>query len=165
MGEDALLSPQAAAWIALVAAGPLALACAAWDLRRMRIPNALNAALALAWLPLGFATLPIDAIGLRVAGALLILVMGFVVFAIGQMGAGDVKMLAASALWVEGGSATSAMLLLAIALVVGAAAVFTLRRLFPRPESEWRGLRPQTKKFPMGVSIGAALTAYLILAV
>ncbi|MEO0679751.1 MAG: prepilin peptidase [Pseudomonadota bacterium] len=159
-----MLSGATAAWIALVVAGPMALAAALWDLRRMRIPNALNIALAAGWLPLGLATLPLDAVGLRIAGALLVLVAGFAVFAIGKVGAGDVKMLAAGALWVPGGAAPAALLLLSAALLIGAAAVFAARRILASPDHPWRGLRPQAK-FPMGVSIGGALIAFLGLAV
>ena len=161
-GSAPLLDPAAAAWAALALAGALALWGAVSDLRAMRIPNALNAALALAFLPVGLAALPLDAVLWRLAAGLGVLVLGYGAFALGQVGGGDVKMLAAAALWVPPERAGPALMLLSLALLVGLAAVLLIRRLGPEG-ARWRGLDPRTRRYPMGLSIGAALLAHLLI--
>lgn len=77
------------------------LLAAAWDLRKREIPNGLNAAIALLAIPFWLATdlgfWPDMAI--RIGVALLVLGLFAIAFAIGAMGGGDVKMIAAVALW------------------------------------------------------------------
>jgi prepilin peptidase CpaA len=156
-------APEAAGWLALGLAGPLLLAAMVWDLRRMRIPNGLNGALALLFLPLGLAFLPLEAVAWRYAAGLAVLALGYALFALGKMGGGDVKMLAACAPWVAPAQAPLALQLLALALLAGLALVYPLRRLL-RGRTSWRGLR-RGARFPMGLSIGAAMLALLALAV
>ena len=156
------LGPDAAAWLALALGGPLALLGAGWDLTRMRIPNWLNAALALAFVPIGLASLPLDAFAWRLGGAALVLALGFAAFAAGRMGGGDVKMLAAGALHVAPAAAGQAMMLLSLMLLAGLAGVMGARAAVGGPDSSWRALRPGAR-FPMGVSIGAALALHLAL--
>lgn len=71
------------------------------DVRRRLIPNWLNAAIVLGapfyWWANGYALWPDVAIQLGIALSVLLLFMIF--FALGQMGGGDVKLLAALALW------------------------------------------------------------------
>lgn len=157
------LTPAAGAWAALAVAGPLAALAMAWDLRRMRIPNRLNAALLLGFLPVGFASLPPEDALWRLAAALVVLVLGLAVFVAGKMGGGDVKMLAAAAPWVAPSRAGEALMLLSLALIAGLALVLAIRRLTPR-DTPWRGLRRAARRYPMGLSIGAALIAHLLLA-
>lgn len=77
------------------------LLAAAWDLRKREIPNGLNAAIALLaipfWLASDLAIWPDMA--MRVGIAALVLGLFVIAFAIGAMGGGDVKMVAAVALW------------------------------------------------------------------
>lgn len=77
------------------------LLAAAWDLRKREIPNALNAAIALLAIPFWFACdLAIwPDMAMRIGIAALVLGLFAVAFAIGAMGGGDVKMVAAIALW------------------------------------------------------------------
>lgn len=87
----------------LLAALAIALLTAAFtDLRRRQIDNRLNAAIALAaplfWYAIGL-TLP--DIGWQIALALGAFVVLAGLFAIGAMGGGDVKLLAALALWIR----------------------------------------------------------------
>jgi prepilin peptidase CpaA len=156
------LGPAGAAWLALALAGPLAALGGLWDLRRMRIPNWLNAALALLFVPVAALTLPLEAALWRVAVAAGVLLAGYALFVAGRMGGGDVKMLAAAALWIPPAQAGGAMFLLSVALLAGLALVLGARR-FTAPDTPWRGLRRHARRFPMGVSIGAALVAHLVL--
>lgn len=162
------LGPEAAAWAALALAGPLAAAAMVTDLRRMRIPNWLTGAMALLFLPAGLATLPLDAFAWRLAAGAGVLALGFALFATGRMGGGDVKLLAAGALWVPAAQASQALLLLSATLLIGLAAVHGARAALaaagPGRPPAWRGLR-RGARFPMGVSIGAALIAQFLLAV
>ena len=87
----------------LLAALAIALLIAAFtDLRRRQIDNWLTAAIALAaplfWLASGLTLLDI---GYQLATALGALVVLAALFAVGGMGGGDVKLLAALALWIK----------------------------------------------------------------
>ena len=155
------LSPDQAAWAAWLLVAPLAVWAIVSDLRAMRIPNRLNALLALAFLPVGLAALPLDAVAWRLAAGAGVLALGYAAFALGQMGGGDVKMLAASALWIAPERSGEALMLLSLALLVGLAAVTLLRRAAPAGVAGWRGLDRRTARYPMGLSIGAALLAHL----
>ncbi len=91
------------ALIGIMAGGLIAaLLYATWtDIRARIIPNPLNAGIALAaplwWWACGIAPWPGMAIQFAVAGVALLIFVG--AFAIGAMGGGDVKLLAALGLW------------------------------------------------------------------
>jgi prepilin peptidase CpaA len=91
------------ALIGIMAGGLIAaLLYATWtDIRARIIPNPLNAGIALAaplwWWASGMTPWPGIAIQLALAGIALLLFMG--AFAIGAMGGGDVKLIAALGLW------------------------------------------------------------------
>jgi len=80
------------------------LLAAAWsDLRRLLIPNRLSLAIAALWLAYALAAHaaadpPVSLIGAPTV-ALIIFMAGFGLFMAGLMGGGDVKLLAATALW------------------------------------------------------------------
>lgn len=101
---------------ALLAALATALVVAAFtDLRRRQIDNGLNAAIALAaplwWLAMGFG--PVE-IGFQLALAVGTFAIACVLFATGQMGGGDVKLLTALALWFTPASFFQLVMLMAI---------------------------------------------------
>ena len=79
----------------------LILLAAAWDLRKREIPNSLNAAIALLAIPFwwasGLAFWP--DIALHIGVAALVLGLFLIPYALGGMGGGDVKMVAAVSLW------------------------------------------------------------------
>ena len=92
------------------------------DLRCARIPNGLTysgllTALVLRFGVLGFSGFKSGAIGMLVAGVLF-----FVLFVIGAMGGGDVKLMASVGAWA--GSAQVIAILLAAALAGGLVAIF-----------------------------------------
>ncbi|MEZ0494893.1 prepilin peptidase [Sphingomonas sp. IW22] len=133
---------------------PVALAClllsaAIEDVRRREIANWKNAAIALLaplwWLAIGLSPWPDMAIqiGLGV-GTFALFALAF---ALGMMGGGDVKMIAALALWVPLGPLTS--MLIVMSLIGGAITVALLveRKLHHTPEP------PQV---PYGVAIACA---------
>lgn len=91
------------ALIGIMAGGLItALAYATWtDLRSRTIPNPLNAGIALAaplwWWACGVAPWPGVAIQITLGATALLIFMG--AFALGAMGGGDVKLIAALGLW------------------------------------------------------------------
>ncbi|MCW5690748.1 MAG: prepilin peptidase [Pseudolabrys sp.] len=70
------------------------------DLLTMTISNRLSLALSAGFLVLALAAgMPLAAIGMHVAAAAAVLVVGFIFFARGWIGGGDAKLFAATALW------------------------------------------------------------------
>lgn len=109
----------------------LLLAAAAFDLRSRTIPNTLNAAIALLaipfWWSTGLALWP--DVGIQLAVALGVFALFAVAFSLGMMGGGDVKMLAALALWLP---PAAVLILLVIMSLAGGAltiAMFIRHRL------------------------------------
>lgn len=96
------------------------------DVGSLRIPNRISAAIA-ALYPVHVATasLPVDWPG-AVAVAVIVFAAGALAFAFGLIGGGDVKLLAAVALWV--GPARSCEFLVLTALLGGVLALFMLSR-------------------------------------
>ena len=163
----------------LIGAVLVALGGAVTDVRRARIPNqltysALLAALTLRSTVLGLAGLKSGAVGLLVAGGLFLLL-----FVLGAMGGGDMKLMAAVGAWV--GSTQVATLILAAAIAGGVLAIGrivfrnmvgetirnTMRLTYYRltsglhPHPELNVQSPGSQRIPFGVAIavGALLCA------
>jgi prepilin peptidase CpaA len=124
-----------------------ALLYAAWgDIRTRTIPNALNAAIALAaplwWVATGVDPWPGMVVHLGAALLLFAVFAGF--FALGAMGGGDVKLIAAVALWLPFGSILP--MLTAMALAGG---VLTLVVLVAHRAAK----KPGQPEIPYGVAI------------
>lgn len=159
----------------LVGAVLVALVGAVSDLRCARIPNRLTYTALLAALPLrtallGLAGLKSGAIGILVAGGLFLLL-----FVLGAMGGGDMKLMAAVGAWV--GSAQVMTLILAAALAGGVLAIArmilsknvgqTLRStmllihfrftsgLQPHPEMNVQASESQRVPFGVAIAMGA----------
>lgn len=140
-------------WASLAGLGALLAVAAVSDARRFVIPNWLCAAVAALslpyWLGSHGALWPGYAVQIGFAVAVFALFAG--VFALGLMGGGDVKLLAALALWLPLPRFTEMMVVTAVAgglLTVGLLVAHRLRRKPGRPE------------IPYGLAIvaGAALT-------
>ena len=104
--------------IAILAA--MLVVAAAGDLRRRTIPNRLNLAIALAAIPFWwFSDLaPWPDVAARIGIALLLFALFAGLFAIGAMGGGDVKLIAALALWLP---PLAVLKLLAVMSIAGGA--------------------------------------------
>jgi prepilin peptidase CpaA len=77
------------------------LVSAALDIRARRLPNLLNAAVALGFLPWAWASgLEWSAVAIHLAVGAAVLGVGFGLFAAGVIGGGDAKLGAAVALWI-----------------------------------------------------------------
>jgi prepilin peptidase CpaA len=135
------------------------------DMAQMRITNQAVAALAITFLVIGLCVLPFNTYLWRLLGLVIVLIIGIVLNAIGAMGAGDSKFLAAGAPFVPLGDLGMLtplfMIVLVAALVAHKIAKHSpLRQLAPGWIS-WT----QEKKFPMGLALGPTLAIYLMLGV
>jgi prepilin peptidase CpaA len=78
----------------------LVVVAGAHDFLTYRIPNWLNAIIALAFLPMAIMTgMPAEVMLWHGLAAVVILVVGFGLFSGGYIGGGDAKLLAAAGLW------------------------------------------------------------------
>lgn len=149
----------------------LMVAAAFVDFRRLVIPNGLVAGLCVLWvLHLESTRGAAPAAALEtVAGAALVLIGGAALFARGLVGGGDVKLLAAAALWAGAGALPQ--LLALTALTGGALALLFLsplgsrliavRRVGPAMAGDGM-LRLGHTPIPYGVAIAAAALAVTI---
>ncbi|ADM09146.1 pilus assembly protein prepilin peptidase subunit [Parvularcula bermudensis HTCC2503] len=134
---------------------------AVYDLTSFKIPNRVTAALAVAWPLCALAVgIPFTMALSSVAFAFGILAAGFALFAIGKLGGGDVKLLAATTLWV--GPALALEFVLWTMIFGGglAFALLSFRRL-PLPvnvmSTGWLfDLYNRKKDMPYGVAIAAS---------
>lgn len=141
---------------------PLALLFAAiWDLTTMTIPNALTATLALAFLVLApFTGTSLGGLGLHMAAGLLMLAIGMGFFAMGWMGGGDAKLVAAVALWL-GWSQLLPYLLFASIIGGGLTLLILTFRKLPLPltleNQGWIAhLHDRRTGIPYGIALAAA---------
>lgn len=152
------------AWWFLPFVVPLCFYVAFTDLARMKITNQAVVALALVFVVIGpFAMPSLDIYLWRLAQLAIMLILGILLNAVGAMGAGDAKFIAAAAPYIALPDLRLVMALLAASLL----AAFVTHRI--ARASGLRNLAPhwtswdQGKKFPMGLALGMALTLYLIL--
>ncbi len=125
------------------------LASAVLDLRSRRLPNWLNLAVALGFLPWAWASgLSWGDFAIHFAVGVAVLGIGFGLYAVGVIGGGDAKMGAAVGLWI-GLSLELLRFFLLMALAGGVLAVIALI---------WQAARKRrlTDALPYGVAIGLA---------
>ncbi len=156
------ISATAATWFA-----PLILPVCLWvawsDLRYMKIPNKAVWVMVIIYVAVGLVVLPLDTFGWRLVHLVVVLLAGMVLNAVGMVGAGDAKFAAAAAPFIAIGDLQLVLMILAGMMISGytihrIAKHTALRRLAPHWESWTR-----EGKYPMGLSLGGALGAYLAL--
>lgn len=138
----------------LILAAPLMAAMIFTDLRYMRIPNALVAAVALVGLGCALFGLLPDLMPRLIAGVV-VFAAGLGLFATGAMGGGDVKMLAVLVPLVPPEALPAFAVLLSLTMLAGVLLLTGVRRVAGGPTSGWVSLRDR-KRYPLGVSIAAA---------
>lgn len=131
----------------------------------MKIPNKAVLALIGVYLVIGLIALPFMQWAWQLTHFAVILAVGFVMSAVGLMGAGDAKFAAAAAPFVMLADSVNLLALLAIWSVFGfishrLARISPIRKLVPHWES-WE----RTRDFPMGYPLAGTLVTYLALAV
>lgn len=136
----------------------------AWsDMRAMRIPNWCVLAMFATYIVVGVFTLPFSLFLWGFVSLIVVLLLGFVMNAIGMIGAGDAKFAAAAAPFIHLGDFRFMIALFAANII---AALITHRltaktkmtTLAPNWDS-WERMW----EFPMGLSLGGTLAIYLIL--
>ncbi len=149
--------------ILVLSAFAILLLCAAGeDMRRLIIPNWISLAI-VGLYPIYLIVCPTTPDWITAAGvAALTLVVGFALFALNLTGGGDVKLMAAIALWA--GPSEFPVLILVTSLAGGVIAVVMLIRRWST-SSKQRGERARAGVMPYGVAIAAGgLTVALSLA-
>lgn len=102
------------------------------DMRSLIIPNWLNLAIVILFLPAAFlAGLSLEAFGWHIAIAAIALVIGFTLFAFGVFGGGDAKMIPAVLLWMGPDAAIEFSFTMALAGGVLAVFVLFAKKLTP----------------------------------
>lgn len=151
---------------ALMAAFIVLMCYGAWtDARALRIPNAVSLSLLAIFLPMSVvAGIGMEALAWHLGTGVLVLTVGFALFAFGLFGGGDAKLMAAAAVWI--GWEQVLYFAIAVVLVGGvlSLAVIVLRKglgLWP----DWlvqsaAGLFTPNKAIPYGIAItaGALIT-------
>lgn len=137
---------MAFSWILLGLLAVSLLACCWWDLKTRTIPNWLNLAIALGaiafWVSVGLPVWP--EVALRVAVAFVTFWVFAAAFAMGAMGGGDVKLIAALALWLPWQAVLGLLFLMSIA-----GGVLTLGYLIRHKLAK----REEKLEIPYGVAI------------
>jgi len=137
---------MAFSWILLGLLAAALLACCWWDLKTRTIPNWLNLAIALGavafWIAVGLPVWP--EVALRVAVAFVTFWVFAAAFAMGAMGGGDVKLIAALALWLPWQAVLVLLFLMSIA-----GGVLTLGYLIRHKLAK----REEKLEIPYGVAI------------
>ncbi len=148
----------------LFAALPFCLWATFSDLKYMTIPNKLVMAMAVAFIAVGITVLPYDIFLWRFLVGLIVLAVGFLLFAIGGMGGGDAKFGAVMVLFVAYEDLVSFVLILALVTLIAVTLHFIIGKMpFAKNlATNWKSWE-KNKKFPLGFGMGAALVCYLVL--
>lgn len=149
-----------AASLYLLAVIPIGFFVAYSDLSRMKIPNIAVGALVASYSVLGLIALPFDIYLWQWLHLVVMLIIGIILNALGAMGAGDAKFIAAAAPMVMIGDLQLIMFLFAACLVAGyvthrIAMHSPLRNAVPHWESWQSG-----KRFPMGFPLAMTMIFY-----
>lgn len=154
----------------------LVIACAC-DLRERRIPNWLNASLALSGLCYTVTEHPVlPGIGIALGGLAVGMVIWFPSYAFRLLGAGDVKLAAAGGMWLGPmrtleaaiiggliGGLLALVWMLRFRGVRGTATTLLVARVLPRTLVE-PGVRPSTREhlpYSVAIALGLAIAAWL----
>jgi prepilin peptidase CpaA len=158
-----LLPADAALWF-LPFVLPLTLWVAWSDMKWMKIHNYAVLALVAVYLVVGFLALPLQSWAWGWANLGVVLIVGFVLSAVGVIGAGDAKFAAAMAPFIAIGDLSLFLLLLSCVTVISFAAHRIARRV-PRVRNlapDWESWNK--RDFPMGLALGPSLLFYICLA-
>lgn len=140
--------------VPLILISPILVAVAYCDLRFMRIPNVLSVLILAIFVTASLIDPPDDLLA-RIAVAAAVFGLGFTGFCFRMLGGGDVKILSALMLFVPLASLVLFAYIFSAAMLVGIAAILTLRRLPLATDHGWKSISGSTR-FPMGVSIALA---------
>jgi prepilin peptidase CpaA len=149
--------------VSWVAFAGLLLAAAVTDARSYKIPNWISIALVVLFIIAVLASgQPALGFWPHVAAGLAVLAVGYILYMLTGMGAGDAKLAAAGALWSGVSGLYMVTFTLAVSMAALALSLVALRRLVPAVS----GAEPSTRMLQRGapVPLGIALSAAMILA-
>lgn len=153
------MSPDISEFTPLLLASPLLAVMAYGDLRRLRIPNRLVLTMVAVFVLSAPFLLELPEVGLRIAAAVAIYLVGLAGFALRLWSGGDVKAISALMLFLPSSTLVIYAFTFSASMLVGIVLVLSLRAIVGTPDSRWSSLRPQAG-FPMGLSI--ALSGVLL---
>lgn len=138
----------------------------AWsDLKTMKIPNNAVFALVSVYFFVGLALIPLDVWLWRWVSLVVVLIIGFILNAVANVGAGDAKFAAAAAPFVaQQIGDLQIVLILFAAFLLGAFTAHRLLRSIPAVTAmapDWVSWK--RKDFPMGLALVGTLITYLVL--
>ena len=142
-------------------ATPVALAVIISDLKTMTIPNWLTGGAFVIFAVLVFLGLDLETALTRLMGAGIVLVVSFILFAIGGLGGGDAKAATAFALLIAPIDAGFVLMALAVNGLLGLGVLFLLRRT-ALGQGKWK-MWSEPKRFPYGLTLGVTLILYTAL--
>lgn len=131
----------------------------------MKIPNILVLAMFGVFVVVGLVALPdLQTYGLRYLHLVVVLLAGFVLNAMGALGAGDAKFAAAMAPFVALGDVMQFLIIMAAVLLATFFAHRVLRNVPVVREKtpDWESW--DNNDFPMGLALGVAMITYLVMA-
>lgn len=152
-----------AAWWFLPFVAPIAIWVAWSDMATMKIPNKAVLALLVVFLVVGLIALPFPVYLWRLLHFVVVLAIGFVMSALGLLGAGDAKFAAAMAPFVALSDVTPFFYLF-VPIVLAAFIIHRLARRIPAIQARfptWESWK-RKKDFPLGLALGPALAFYLL---
>ncbi|MEY4696630.1 MAG: hypothetical protein RIT14_1058 [Pseudomonadota bacterium] len=137
----------------------------AWsDLKFMTIPNSAVLSLLAVWAVIGPIAVPLQTYAFGWGAGLAVLVVGFLLASLGQIGAGDAKFAAAMAPFFAGSDLRFVFLLAATCILAGFITHRALRALAPlrRAVPDWASWTD--RNFPMGFSLAGILWLFFLCA-
>ena len=161
-----MIAPPAV-WFATAAMLPLMLLTAWYDLKHLRIPNALALSVLAVFLVAGLWGLPLETFLWLLGAGAAVLAAGVAVFAAGLLGGGDAKMAAALAPFVAGEDVPSLLLLYAVVTLALLLALRLAMQLARHRPTGWLAVdqyaRPARERvFPMGLILAITIMVYLL---
>lgn len=154
---------ETSALAAATAAMAVLMAVTAWfDLKALRIPNwCVLAALGI-FLVTGLWGLPLEVVAWRLLHGVIVLFLGFGLYMVagGQVGGGDIKMIAALTPFIAGSDVGLVLILFALLALVGLLVQRLVRAVLRERKTGWAAL-DQRRFFPVGLLLGGTIMIYL----
>lgn len=154
---------ETSALAAATAAMAVLMAVTAWfDLKALRIPNWCVLAVLGIFLVTGLWGLPLEVVAWRLLHGVIVLFLGFGLYMVagGQVGGGDIKMIAALTPFIAGSDVGLVLILFALLALVGLLVQRLVRAVLRERKTGWAAL-DQRRFFPVGLLLGGTIMIYL----
>lgn len=131
-----------------------------YDMREMKITNKTVLALAGVFILIGWLLMPLDVYGWRLLSLVIVLVVTFILNALGVMGGGDSKFIAAAAPFVATGDWGNVALILSACMISALILLFIAKRTaFRTMTSDWKCWSVRGR-IPLGLALGSTMIIY-----